>query len=272
MARYASPTRRIYSGMSAPSTVAYPHPGVRCLPVLEPVQWTRGRLCCGRRQSVNTFITVLLGPVRGHGIHHSVFRAIPNQGEFKDESQRAAAWVVPAKARCSIRLITRRTPYMFLTSLMRTAIYARVSTADQSCEMQLRELREYLSRRGWELAGEYVDTGWSGAHASRPELNRLMRDARMRRFDTVVVWKLDRWGRSVVHSIKSIQELTALGIRFVALTQNIDTDESSPTSQSSCTSSLPGRSFAVAMRTAGELMVCPGLAALRPGAKKSGRR
>ena len=114
---------------------------------------------------------------------------------------------------------------------MKTAIYARVSTTDQSCEMQLRELREYLSRRGWDLAGEYVDTGWSGAHTRRPELNRLMRDARMRRFDTVVVWKLDRWGRSVAHSIKSIQELAALGIRFVAVTQNIDTDESNPTSQ-----------------------------------------
>jgi hypothetical protein len=76
---------------------------------------------------------------------------------------------------------------------MRVAIYARVSTADQSCEMQLRELREYTQRRGWTTAGEYVDTGWSGAKASRPELDRLMRDASMRRFDAVLVWKLDRW-------------------------------------------------------------------------------
>ena len=61
--------------------------------------------------------------------------------------------------------------------------------------MQLRELRDYAARR--QVVAEYVDTGWSGAKASRPALDRLMRDARMRRFDAVVVWKLDRWGRSV---------------------------------------------------------------------------
>lgn len=58
-----------------------------------------------------------------------------------------------------------------------------------------------------------------------------MREARLRRFDVVLVWKLDRWGRSVAHCIKSIQELTSLGVRFLAVTQNIDTDESSPTSR-----------------------------------------
>src|SRR5579872_2100174 len=78
---------------------------------------------------------------------------------------------------------------------MRTAIYARVSTTDQNCDMQLRELREYCQRRGWEIAGEYVDTGWSGAKANRPELDGLMRDAVLRHFDAVVVCKLDGWGR-----------------------------------------------------------------------------
>lgn len=111
---------------------------------------------------------------------------------------------------------------------MRAALYARVSTTDQKAEMQVRELREYLSRRGWTLHAEYVDTGVSGAKASRPELDRLMADARRRRFDAVVVWKLDRWGRSLAHLVQSIQELSALGIRFVAVTQNIDTDESNP--------------------------------------------
>src|SRR3954469_5138767 len=72
--------------------------------------------------------------------------------------------------------------------VMKTVLYARVSTTDQSCDMQLRELREYAARRGLDLAGEYVDTGWSGAKASRPELDRLMRDARLRRFDVVLVW------------------------------------------------------------------------------------
>ena len=65
---------------------------------------------------------------------------------------------------------------------MLAAIYARVSTVDQTCESQLRELREYAARRGWSIAGEYVDTGWSGAKASRPLLDHLMQDAALRRF------------------------------------------------------------------------------------------
>ena len=111
---------------------------------------------------------------------------------------------------------------------MRAAIYARVSTTDQNCEMQLGELREYVSRRGWELAGEYVDTGWSGAKASRPELNRLMHDAGQRKFDVILCWKLDRFGRSLLHCKSALQELQAYGVRFIATSQNIDTDESNP--------------------------------------------
>jgi DNA invertase Pin-like site-specific DNA recombinase len=111
------------------------------------------------------------------------------------------------------------------------AIYARVSTSDQNCESQLRELREYVARRGWQVVGEYVDTGWSGKLASRPELNRLMSDARLRRFDCCAVWKLDRWGRSLIQGITSITELVSIGIRFLAITQNIDTDESNPMSR-----------------------------------------
>ena len=97
--------------------------------------------------------------------------------------------------------------------------------------MQLRELRDYAARRGLEVVAEYVDTGQSGAKASRPELDRLMADARTRRFDAVLVWKLDRWGRSVAHCIRSIQELFSLGIRFLAATQNIDTDDTNPSSR-----------------------------------------
>jgi putative DNA-invertase from lambdoid prophage Rac len=92
---------------------------------------------------------------------------------------------------------------------MRAVLYARVSTADQSCEMQLINLRDYISSRGWQNAGEYVDTGWSGAKASRPQLDKLIRDARPRHFDAVLVWKLDRWGRSVADCVRSIQELAA---------------------------------------------------------------
>jgi DNA invertase Pin-like site-specific DNA recombinase len=69
--------------------------------------------------------------------------------------------------------------------------------------MQLINLRDYISSRDWVNAGEYVDTGWSGAKASRPQLDRLMRDACLRRFDAVLVWKLDRWGRSLPDGVRS---------------------------------------------------------------------
>ncbi len=94
--------------------------------------------------------------------------------------------------------------------------------------MQIRELREYCARRGWTVAAEFVDAGWSGAKVSRPRLDQLMKDARLRKFDAVIVWKLDRWGRSLAHLVDSLRELAALGVRFVAATQNIDTDESNP--------------------------------------------
>ena len=108
---------------------------------------------------------------------------------------------------------------------MECAVYARVSTTDQDCSMQVKELREYCLRRGWKIQGEYIDTGWSGAKA---QLDMLMKAARVRKFDAVVVWKLDRWGRSIAHLIASLRELASLGVRFVAATQNIDTDESNP--------------------------------------------
>ncbi len=117
------------------------------------------------------------------------------------------------------------------TSPLRVVLYARVSTSDQSCESQLRELRDYVARRGWSVAAEYIDTGWSGAKASRPELDRMMRDAAMRRFDAVLVWTLDRFGRSVKNCLDGIQGLAAPGIRFMAVSQSIDTDESNPTSR-----------------------------------------
>ena len=79
---------------------------------------------------------------------------------------------------------------------MRTAIYARVSTTDQANTIQVRELKEYVQRRGWEVAGIYEDQ-MSGAKASRPGLNQLMCDARLRKFDVVVVLKLNRFGRFI---------------------------------------------------------------------------
>ncbi len=111
---------------------------------------------------------------------------------------------------------------------MRAEIYARVSTTDQNCEMQLAELREYVLRRGWQLVVEYVDTGWTGANTDRPEFNRLMRDASQQKFNVILCWKLDRFGRSLLHCMNALQELQTHGIRFMATSQNIDTDESNP--------------------------------------------
>ena len=113
---------------------------------------------------------------------------------------------------------------------MKAAIYARVSTTDQTNAIQTRELKEYVERRGWTLADVYQDQ-MSGARASRPGLDRLMAEARRRRFDAVVVWKLNRFGRSLVHCVSGIQELASLGIRFIATSQGLDTDEANPASK-----------------------------------------
>lgn len=115
---------------------------------------------------------------------------------------------------------------------MRIAIYARVSTTDQNCEMQLTELRDYISRRkDWQLVAEYVDAGVSAMKTSRPELNRCMADARARRFDLVLVWKLDRWARSTRHLLDTVFELKGHGVAWMSYTQNLDTSDASPTGQ-----------------------------------------
>ena len=112
---------------------------------------------------------------------------------------------------------------------VQAAIYARVSTANngQDPRVQTRELEEYCQRRGWKLAGEYVDQGISGAREKRPQLDRLMADAHRRRFDAVVVWKFDRFARSVSHLLRALETFKALGIEFVSLSEQVDT--STPT-------------------------------------------
>ncbi len=103
----------------------------------------------------------------------------------------------------------------------RAAIYARVSTLDQTAENQLAELRQFVQARGWS-AHEYVDQGVSGAKASRPALDDLVRDARRRRFDVVICWRLDRLGRNLKHLITLLEDLQALGVAFVSLHEGID--------------------------------------------------
>jgi DNA invertase Pin-like site-specific DNA recombinase len=112
---------------------------------------------------------------------------------------------------------------------MKAAIYARVSTANngQDPTMQTRELREYCERRGWTVAGEYVDIGISGTKEKRPELDRLLGEAHRRRFDAVVVWRFDRFARSVSHLLRALETFKSLGIEFVSLSEQVDT--STPT-------------------------------------------
>jgi DNA invertase Pin-like site-specific DNA recombinase len=106
---------------------------------------------------------------------------------------------------------------------MRIGIYARVSTRDQNCEMQIRDLRAYCTARGFELVREFIDVGQSGAKDSRPELNKLMDDARKRQFDAIVVWRFDRFARSTKHLLLALDEFRSLGIQFISYQENIDT-------------------------------------------------
>jgi DNA invertase Pin-like site-specific DNA recombinase len=96
-----------------------------------------------------------------------------------------------------------------------------VSAAEQTCDNQLLELRRYLEARGW-TAKEYVDRGVSGAKDRRPALDQLLADAKRRRFDVVVCWRLDRLGRNLKHLITLLDDLQALGVAFVSLAEGID--------------------------------------------------
>ena len=103
------------------------------------------------------------------------------------------------------------------------ALYARVSTLNnQDPEMQLAELREYAGRRGWQIVEEFIDQGVSGCQESRPALNQMMADACRRRFDAILVWKIDRFGRSLKHLVNALAELAALGVAFISLRDNLD--------------------------------------------------
>jgi DNA invertase Pin-like site-specific DNA recombinase len=110
-------------------------------------------------------------------------------------------------------------------TMKRVALYARISTKNkgQTTETQLIPLREYAGTRGLEIEGEYVDAGVSGSKDSRPELDRLMKGARTRKFDAVVVARFDRFARSTRHLVTALEEFQALGIHFISLNEAIDT-------------------------------------------------
>jgi DNA invertase Pin-like site-specific DNA recombinase len=104
---------------------------------------------------------------------------------------------------------------------MRAAIYARVSTFDQEPENQLQELRRYIEARGW-TGIEFVDRGVSGSKDKRPALDALLKDAKRRRFDVLVCWRLDRLGRNLRHLVTMLEDLQHVGVAFVSLNEGID--------------------------------------------------
>ena len=104
---------------------------------------------------------------------------------------------------------------------MKAGLYARVSTFDQEPENQLQELRRYVEARGW-TAVEYVDRGVSGSKDRRPALDELVKDAKRRRFDVLVCWRLDRLGRNLRHLVTLLEELQSMGVSFVSLGEGID--------------------------------------------------
>jgi DNA invertase Pin-like site-specific DNA recombinase len=109
--------------------------------------------------------------------------------------------------------------------MKRAALYMRVSTKGhgQTTETQAVALRDYAGHRGFEIVEEYRDEGISGSKDSRPALDRLMKDARGRKFDVVVVARFDRFARSVSHLLRALEEFNHVGVDFVSLSESIDT-------------------------------------------------
>ena len=106
----------------------------------------------------------------------------------------------------------------------KAVIYARVSTNHgQDVSTQTRNLEQFARARGWHLVDSYLDVGISGSKDKRPQLDRLMADAHKRRFDIVIVWRFDRFARSVSHLLRALETFNALGIAFVSLSEQMDT-------------------------------------------------
>ena len=108
--------------------------------------------------------------------------------------------------------------------MKRTALYCRVSTVYQHPETQLGELRQFAANKGFQVVGEYIDHGYCGVRARRPELDRMMDDARRNKFDVLLVWSCDRLARSTKHLLQTIDELNGMGVQFLSQREAIDTE------------------------------------------------
>ena len=108
--------------------------------------------------------------------------------------------------------------------MKRAALYCRVSSLDQHPETQLHDLRQFAAQRGFQIVQEYVDHGFCGARARRPELDRMMEDARRHKFDVLMVWACDRLARSTKHLLQTLDELSGFGIQFLSQREAIDTE------------------------------------------------
>jgi len=108
--------------------------------------------------------------------------------------------------------------------MKRAALYVRVSSLDQHPETQLHDLRQFAAQRGFQIVQEYVDHGFCGARARRPELDRMMEDARRHKFDVLMVWACDRLARSTKHLLQTLDELSGFGIQFLSQREAIDTE------------------------------------------------
>lgn len=106
---------------------------------------------------------------------------------------------------------------------MKAFLYARVSTKDQATDMQLAELRDYCARRGLDIAGEFIDAGISGSKERRPQLDAMLAACQKRKADAVIVYRYDRFARSLRQLVNALAEFDALGIHFVSLHEGVDT-------------------------------------------------
>ncbi len=106
---------------------------------------------------------------------------------------------------------------------MKIALYARVSTEGQDPEVQLAALRAHATQRGWEILEEFVDHGFSGAKERRPALDRLIKASWTAKFQAVLVWRFDRFARSVTHLLTALEQFRALNLHFISLQEQFDT-------------------------------------------------